>query len=277
MKKLALALMCFASVAFFASCDPVVENPEPSIQVYAQDGFIQNGDTLDYVGDTLYVDFGFVMASNTQTNKKLTSLVVTVDGNQWANKDLTGETSFTYTDQAAFIFTRDEIIGTTTINAVVTDEAGNTNVASILIYFNSPDVALLGMPIEWKREGTTNLDAEEMALLGLQWTGSYKEVFATLKPIEDAALYVCNGDDFDGIETVGAKAAYIANLIETAEPVESYRKITTNNSADYNDMLVTLVGDNAYLIHITHALIEPITNAAGQYLRTDITITGECK
>lgn len=272
MKKLALALVCFASVAFFASCNPDVQNPEPSIQVYAEEGYVQNGDVIDVTEDTTYVNYGFVVASNTQTNKKLASLVVKVDDVEWANKDLTGETSFTYTDVVAYTFTRDQLLGTSVITAVITDEAGKTNTASIEISFNQPDVPILSAPIEWVRRGATVMDAEEMAIYGLQWTGTYKAPFATLKPIENATLYVCNGDDFEDITTMAEKSAYFANLAETATPVESYRNIDANQSADYNDMLAVVNGENLFVILIKHATIETITGVG-----TQITITGEAK
>jgi hypothetical protein len=257
MKKLALALVCFASVAFFASCTKPVDNPEPSIQIYTEEGYVQNGDIVDLEDDAVDVYFGFVVASNTETNKKLTSLAVTVDDAEWETVEFDGETSYTYKDVIAYTFTRDEIVGASSIKAVVTDEAGKTNTATIEIQFNQPDVPILSMPIEWKREGSNVVEAddEEMKFFGLQWTGSYKEVFATIQTLnDDVIMYVCNGDDFDGIETMSDKNAYFTNLAEMgAETTTKYRNITTNNSDDYNDMLAIINGESKHLIRISHA------------------------
>ena len=276
MKKLALALVCFASLAFFASCN---KEGQPTIQVlqdqetrYAQDGDVVDVDTE--------IDFGFVVASSTVTNKELATLVVDIDGTEWANIDLSGKTEYTYTDYVTYEGDRDEIIGTSVITATVTDVAGQTATAKITLTVNQPDVPILSMPIEWKREGSNVVaaDAEEMKFFGLEWSGSYKEVFATIQPInDDVILYLCDGDDFDDIETMSDKNAYFTNLAETATPIEKYRNITTNNSADYNDMLAIVNGDSKHLILISHATITPITNSNGQYVRTDITITGEAK
>ena len=73
MKKLALALVCLVSVAFFASCTP---EGDPTIQVLNEEGYVQSGDVVDVNTD---FNFGFVMASNAQTGKELTSLILKID------------------------------------------------------------------------------------------------------------------------------------------------------------------------------------------------------
>jgi hypothetical protein len=111
-----------------------------------------------------------------------------------------------------------------------------------------------------------------MAAMGLKWTRSHKEVFATIEPLnDDVVMYLCDGDDFDDIVYWSDKYAYFNDLAETAEPVENYRNITTNNDSSYNDMLAVVYGDNLFLVHITYADIE-----TGSY-GTQITITGEAK
>ena len=272
MKKLALALVCLVSVAFFASCTP---EGKPAIAALQEEGYVVDGAVVDLNEE---VNYGFVCAANVTTGKKLAQLIVSVDNEPEFTDtiDLTGRDEYTYRGSITYMADRDTIIGESVITAVVTDAAGQFETATITLKINQPEIPILSMPIEWKREGSNVVDAEEMALFGLQWTGSYKEVFATIKPIEGASLYVCNGDDFEGITTVGEKAAYFTNLIETARPVESYRNITTNNSADYNDMLAVVNGDQCWVILISHADIEPVYSN-GSYLRTDITITGELK
>ena len=173
-------------------------------------------------------------------------------------------------DLAVWALEAKDIIAESMITATVTDVAGQTATATITLSINE-EQPLFGTTIEWVRKGTDVLSAEEMAGYGLQWTGSYKDVMATLKPIDGATMYVCNGDDYATIGTMTEKAAYFANLAETATPAENYRNITTNNSANYNDMLAVVNGENTYLIHITRAEIE-----TGNY-GTQITIKGEAK
>ena len=48
MKKLALALVCLVSVAFFASCDPTVEHPEPTIALLTGEGYIMLSPPLSW-------------------------------------------------------------------------------------------------------------------------------------------------------------------------------------------------------------------------------------
>ena len=269
MKKLALALVCLFSVAFFASCDPDITNPEPSIQALQGDEYIQDNDIVDL--DTPYA-FGFVVASNPQTNKDLASLVVKVGDMLWDSVNLTGLKEYTLIDTVEWGLAKD-IVYTDIITAVVTDVDGKTATATLNVSVNQPAEPLVGTTIEWIRKGANLIGntETEMRARGLQWTGSYKEVFATIKPIDGATLYVCDGEDFAGITNTAEKAAYFANLAETGTAVDSYRNITTNNDADYNDMLAVVKGEETFLVRISHADIE-----TGNY-GTQITITGEAK
>ena len=272
MKKLALALVCLVSIAFFASCDP--KEGQPTIQVLNETGYVQNNATVN-LGEE--VNFGFVMASSAITNSKLASVIVTIDDEGWDTVYLDG-TEYTYKDKVTYNAEKDEIIGTSVIKAIVTDAAGETATATITLTINQPDQPLEVSNITWKREGSAVPSAEEMATYGLKWGNNYKEVFTTLLPLnDDVQMYVCDGDDFADIETMSDKNAYFTSLAETAQPVENYRKITCNASDDYNDMLAIVNGDNLYLIHITHATITPVYNSNNVYLRTDITIDGKVK
>lgn len=275
MKKLALALVCLVSIAFFASCDP--KEGQPTIQVLNETGYVQNNATVN-LGEE--VNFGFVMASSAVTNKELSTLVVSIDDDPEFTDtiDLTGKFDYKYVGSISYGTAKDEIIGTSVIKAIVTDAAGETATATITLTINQPDQPLEVSNITWKREGSAVPSAEEMATYGLKWGNNYKEVFTTLLPLnDDVQMYVCDGDDFADIETMSDKNAYFTSLAETAQPVENYRKITCNASDDYNDMLAIVNGDNLYLIHITHATITPVYNSNNVYLRTDITIDGKVK
>ena len=270
MKKLALALVCFASVAFFASCKP---EGQPTIQVYnTEDGYVMATDTVDVNTD---INFGFVMASSATTNKELASLVVKVDDTEWANIDLSGKTEFTYTDKVNYQYERDEIVGTSVITATVTDAAGQVATATITLTLNNPDQPLISKTVEWIRKGTNfvGITEAEMREIGLEWTGNFRAPMVTIVPLDGAQLYVCSGDDYEGIATMSDKNAYFTSLAAEggATPVPSYRNITTNNSADYNDMLAVIYGEKLTLVRINRAEIE-----TGNY-GTQITIKGEMK
>ena len=268
--------MCLVSVAFFASCTKPVENPEPAISVISDEGFIQNGDVIDLGTPFVY---GFKMTANTETKKELSQLSITttiidLDGKEESSEEIisiSGQSEYSFVDTLSFV--AKDIIAYAKFTAVVTDVDGKTNSAIISVSINEAAQPLFARPIEWIRKGA-DLEGNtevEMKALGLQWTGSYKEVFATIRPLTDATLYLCNGDDYDKITTDVEKAAYFADLTENAESIDKYRNITTNNSANYNDMLAVVYNGETYLIHITRAEI-----ATGNY-GTQITIKGETK
>ena len=269
MKKLALALVCLVSVAFFASCDPkpVVENPEPSIAILTGEGYVYDGMNL-MMGESYPI--GFVCRANTETNKQLARLVININDEPWCDTVISGA-EYTFDAEIAFVPEKGEIYDVN-ITAVLTDEDGQTATAEMDITVTEEDEPLEITPIEWIRRGSENQSVEDMASYGLLWTGSYKEVFATIKPMSDVKLYLADGNEFEKIVTDADKNAFMQELIETSKPIDEYRNITTNNSADYNDLLAVLMADGYInLIKISHAEI-----ATGSF-GTQITITGEAK
>ena len=288
MKKLALALVCMFSVAFFASCTKTIEHPEPSIAVMTGENFVtgtvDNPTIIDFDDENAEnYKYGFHVESNAETKKDLSSLIVTWE---WIDEDggidsycdtidLTGQKSYDYSD---YVFEQDRdtlTIIDMTVKAVVIDVDNQRNTATLAYKVQMVEDALIGRTIEWVRkadqlQGNTE---QEMAAMGLKWTRNYKdEYFATIEPLnENVIMYLCDGDDFDDIVYWSDKYAYFNDLAETAEPVENYRNITTNNDSSYNDMLAVVYGDNLFLVHITYADIE-----TGSY-GTQITITGEAK
>ena len=284
MKKLALALVCMFSVAFFASCTKTIENPEPSITVMKGDYYItgtaENPTIIDFNDENAdNYKYGFHVEPNAETKKALSSLIVTWE---WVDEDggidsfcdtidLTGEATYDFID---YVFEQDKAIFTIldmTVTAVVIDVDNQRNTATLAYKIQLEETPLISHTIEWVRRGQTVLSADEMAQYGLQWTGTYKAPFATIKPLDGAQLYVCDGADFDDIIYESDKNVYFTNLAAESTPVEYYRNIDANEDSDYNDMLAVIYGDEYYLIHITYADIE--TGAYG----TQITITGAAK
>ena len=292
MKKLALALVCMFSVAFFASCTKTVEHPEPSIAVKTGELFITGSVDQPTVIDlddenAISYKYGFHVESNAETKKALKEMVIVMDVTTFEESgqvndiyydtiDLTGKTAY---DVEEYLFEQERneiLVMEGTIKAFVTDVDNQTNIATVAFRCKVEDTPepLIGRTIEWIRKGANlqgNTEAE-MAAMGLKWTISYKDVFATIEPLNDqVVMYLCDGDDFDDIEFVSQKYEYFANLAENEEPIEKYRNIKTEYGAEYNDMLAVVYGEEYYLILIEDAEIE-----TGSY-GTQITINGAAK
>ena len=267
----------------------IIIEGKPSIAVIVADNFItgtiENPTIIDYNDENaINLKYGFHVESSAESMKELSSLKLTWDYTFYENGeetytydtasiDLSGMTSYDFSN---YLFEQREIITLMdgTITAVVTDVDNQTDTAVIAftIQIEEVPVPLMSSTIEWVRRGSIALNEEEMASYGLKWTSSYKEVFATIEPLnEDVILYLCNGDDFENINFVNEKNAYFSNLAETAEPILKYRNISSQNSYDYNDMLAVIYGDELNLILIKRADIE-----VGTY-GTQVTISGEVK
>ena len=265
-----------------------IEHPEPLIAILVGENFItgpiENPTIIDYNDENaINLKYGFHVESNAETMKELASLRITMDLITYDNGayhdtfeniiDLTGMTSYDFSDYL-FEQRKSNTLMDGTITAVVTDVANQADTAVIAFTIIMDEAPLISRTIEWIRKGSILIGntEEEMAALGLEWIGSYKEVFATIKPLnDDVVMYLCDGDDYYDIDTMNDKYAYFVNLAETSVPIERYRNITIQNSADYNDMLAVIYGEEYFLIRINHADIE-----TGSY-GTQVTITGETK
>ena len=278
MKKLALALVCFASVAFFASCQQEVTNPEPTISVISDEGFVKNNDVMDL--DQVIV-YGFQMASNTQTKKELKQLsiaasVFDLEGNEEALPEeiisLAGMTEYRYVDSIEFSLR--DIVGTIRYIATVTDVDGKINTATLTFSLNQPALPLEVTDFTWFRQGSNA--ATGLAEFGLEWTGNGKEVYAIIKPVTGATLFMLTPENWDEITTDVEKAAFFSegNLIAQ---IPDFRGVSAWSDKDYDYVIATLYNGEYHVIHITHGDVENITNSQGQTIRTDITITGQAK
>ena len=260
MKKLALALMCLVSIAFFASCNP---EGQPTIHTYIEEGYVTDGDVV-HIDDTVY--FGFVMASSPVSNSLLTNLEVKIDGGAYETVDLTGKTEYTYT--SSFAFDTKEIIGEVVISAIVTDATGQIATASITVSVDgepqSDDDPLIASTFDWSRKGLVLESADAMHAVGLDWPGNYRdEVYVKIVPMTGCSMYVLDGDDFDAIETQGDKDEYFAWLMENATPDTEYKEISAYHDGTYNTMLAVIdANGECHLVHFEKATAELLTAGA---------------
>ena len=263
MKKLALALVCLVSVAFFASCDPdpVIENPEPAISILETDGYLQNGDIIEMY----YVyDYGFRCASNAETQANLAKFVVTCNGSLLCDTVISG-TEFVYEGELYFDDSEKDFVGDAEIIATVTDVDGKSNKATIKVSVYKSD-ELEVYPFEWKREGSH--DGVGLDGFGLKWTWNSKESFAVIEPLDDATLYIIPSEKWSEVVTESDLEALFSDG-GVANQTNKYMGVSAWASHTYDDVIGTFYGGYYYLIHITKATV----TSKG----TNITIEGEYK
>jgi hypothetical protein len=255
MKKLALALVCFASVAFFASCQQEITNPEPTISVITDEGFVKNGDVIDVEQTIVY---GFQMASNSQTKKELQQLrlsttFVDLEGNESTPEEeiisLVGNTEYRFADTVYYEITR-EIIGTIKTVATVTDVDGKVNTATLTLNLNQPAQPLEETDFDWYRLGNTQTGLAEY---GLFWEKNAKSPFAQIKPLEGVTLYKFDADKWEATTTDVEKAALFSDVTITSSV---YNNVDVNQNGTYNDVIGTKMADGTlHLLHVTSCTI----------------------
>ena len=266
MKKLALALVCLMGVAFLSSCDPVVENPEPSIAIIAEEGYLYDGQVIEM---GVSYPFGFFATSNVQTGKELAKLVITCNGDVICDSVISGST-FTYRDEIYFTDEEDsrEIVGSAEFIATVTDAAGQVKKASFKVDVNKED-NLVVTPIEWIR--ANGADGTGLAEFGLQWTKNVSSRFlAVIEPIpgEKVTMYSVPAEKWDEVVTATDKAALFSDG-GVATVIDDYRGINVDYTQEYDVVIATLYQNEYHLIHLTKCTVEQ-----RYYV---FTITGEAK
>lgn len=268
MKKLALALVCLVSVAFFASCDQI-QNPSPTISILNEENCIQDGAILNL--DETY-PFGFKVASSAESGVELSQLVITIDDEGWDTVDLTGKTEYIYRGQITYSTQqRDSIVGQGNIKAVVTDAKDYTGTATINYSINDPAKPLIATPFEWYRLGRDTVYFEEV---GLKWVKNRAETHAQIKPMDGVQLFIYdNPDVWESTTTDVEKAQLKLDAIEHMTAQTVYNNVSTSVAGPYNDVIATLTTDGEYhLIHVTQCIIGAFQSAG-----YPITIKGETK
>ena len=264
MKKLALALVCLVSIAFFSSCDPEeILNPEPTIAVITGENFVtgtaENPQIIDMTDDIDW-KFGFHVESNAQTKKELSNMTINYqlveNGELYESTitiDLSGKTSYDYTE---YLFEEEtkEIVSEYTINATVTDVDGKTMSATIAMKFDVPAYPLEAVDFSWVR--ANGAEGEGLEMLGLKWEKNVKDINAVIEPIDGAVLYeISDATLWDKVQT--DQDLYSLFLESNAAVViKDYRGVSCLASHDYDDLIATYYQGEYYLIHITHCTVE---------------------
>lgn len=269
MKKLVLALVCFVGVAFFASCDPdVVLNPEPSIAILAEEGYLADGDVIDMEVEYPY---GFRVASNAETQVELSNLTIVCNGSTLCDTTISG-TEFVYRGTIYFTNADDSRdVFDAEIIATVTDANGKTNKASIKLGVNEA-VLLTVTDFTWNRHGgqAATGGLEE---LGLEWKlNALKEIYAVITPMEGATMYRFDEgvrDVWNNTVTVADKATLFGD--ETLTPITELKEVScTAPEKEYDIVIGTVYNGETHLIHITKSTVFTFKG-------TDVTITGQVK
>ena len=263
MKKLALALVCIVSVAFFASCDPTITNPEPTIAILSDEGCLVGGEVIDM---NVVYPYGFIATSNPQTMKELSKFVIVCGSTTLCDTAISG-TDFTYKGEIVISDVEErDIVGSAEIVATVTDVAGNTASATIKVDINE-EITLVPVDFAWNRHGAAAVTGG-IENYGLKWESNTKDVFANIKPMEGAVLYEFDPSVWDATTTEVEKAALFS---EHLVGIEVFRKVSCfYPHDDYDFVIGTTYNGQNHLIHIT-------ANELHNFKGTDVTIYGQTK
>ena len=258
MKKLALALVCLVSVAFFASCTEPVANPEPSIAVMTGENYIFDGQTIDIYQD---YNLGFRAASNSQTQKELASFRLETKLYNGTTEDVRPEvigdttmtisgSEFVYEETVRFELAKSGIIGKVEYVATVYDKDNKMNTKTVTVNLNQPEDPLTVVDFEWYRLGN---EQTGLAEYGLVWDQNAKSPFAQIKPMDGVILYKFDSSVWDEVTLPSQK---IAKFSDGAVTTSVYNNVDVNQGAMYNDVIGTRTTDGQYhLIHVTSSRI----------------------
>lgn len=263
MKKLALALVCLVSVAFFASCTPEVQNPEPSIAVFVgSEGYLYDGAIVNV---NVEYPFAFRAASNAETQKDLATFKIYIDDELQLDSVISGK-EFQFSGTFSYEF-RDNIIDETSIKAVVTDVAGKMNTATINLKINQPENPLVENDFDWFRQGNTQTGLEEY---GLYWERNVKSPYAQIKPMDGVVLYKFEPTVWEEVVYETQKAAKFA---DGAVTISVYGNVDVNQNGTYEDVIGTRMPDGT--LHLL--LVEMCRIGSYEPAGTPIHIYGKAK
>lgn len=262
MKKLALALVCLISVAFFASCTP---EGQPTISVLPGEEYVHDGDIINVNEE---FNIGFTMSSSIETGQKLASFTLVIDDETYETVEL-DDTEYTFERTLALntVPTRDDDMDAMVIVATVTDVLGQSASVTMTLIIDGTQELILEA-FEWNRHGGAAATGN-LAELGLAWNSNEKDVFAVITAVEGAELYEVPAEKWAQVTTQPEKVALFGEG-GGALPIRAYKGVSAFSSDTYDDVIATHYNGEYYLIHITEGIVSTFKG-------TDVTIKGEWK
>jgi hypothetical protein len=261
MKKLALALVCLISVAFFASCTP---EGQPTISVLPGEEYVHDGDIINVNEE---FNIGFTMSSSIETGSQLASFTLVIDDEPFETVTLEG-TEYTFERTLALntVDTRDDI-DNVVITGTVTDVLGKSASVTITLILDETQELILEN-FAWNRHGGAAATGN-LAELGLAWNTNEKDVFAVITAVEGAELFEVPAEKWAQVTTQPEKVALFSEG-GGALPIRAYKGVSAFASNTYNDVIATRYNGEYYLSHVTEGIVSTFKG-------TDVTIKGEWK
>lgn len=260
--------MCALSMLLIISCskkkdEPVTpEQPKlPTIEfVNAGENYVYQ-DTEVISGDSV----GFQLrAVATDSKDLLTSIEfkATFDGES-------NDTIIDLDKVPSYVFTVEPTpmelpSGVMTIEAKTTTKSGKSATAKVNITVVEAELEV--EDLEWVRDGGDGIGLDQF---GLKWHSNYKDICASIKPVEGAVLAIVDDVVFEDVTTEMDKM----EVFDNANPVAEFHEIScTAGDKDIDYTLCTYYNENVYLIHLTN-----VKNEDGSQGATKTTITGQWK
>lgn len=260
MKKLALALVCLVSVAFFASCDPKVENPEPVVSIVEAHGYLYDSAVIEANVD---YPFAFKVTANTETLKDIVRVELLINDEPVDTVENIDAQEYTY--EGIFNYQAKEIIDEVVLALRATDADNETTTAKMHLWINQEEYLVVS-DFTWNRHG--GQDATGLEPFGLKWERNAKEVFAVIEPMEGAVMYRFDAGVWERTQTQVDLAALFSEATPETEP---FKEVSCEAAdKDYDIVLGTTYQGFNYLIHIMHSHVFTFKG-------TDVTITGQFK
>lgn len=257
-KNVLISIALLAIVSFFTSC--VESEDAPSITVITP-----TADSIDvFVGDSVVFDIA-LSADNGLSSFKAMS---TASGVELSNYDLTFNGSSTEDIAVVAKVTEDAQVGNVTLNFVVNGSEKTASTSKVLVITKKETPLADAETFEWVRQGGN--DATGLEQFGLTWTDNLANdeggVSAVIKKGADKFVEL-DATVWADISNVEA----LAEAIDAAEDMDSWRKISVDKSDTYDYTIGTKVENTYYLIHITN------TTVSVEDIGTIVTISGEYK
>lgn len=266
MKKLFLALVCFAGVAFFASCGGNETSKEPTVTIKTDKNVIEDGEEIT---------FTIKANSNVNTKKELSSLhfilsydteklwdtTLVSNGVTEIEKELTFALEFGYDDAVEI-----------EAEVFAYDAADRYAVATTYFTVVPTEDELIEDDIVWYKDGSN--DAVGLADYGLEWKNNLaKDIYAVVKPVAGAKLYqFATTSVYENVTTESEKIAAFENATE----IQQWKEFNTAGAATQNVdyVLGTKYAGEYYLINITKGVIIPWSQT---HQKTEVTLYGKVK